>query len=78
MRSRRRATEAWPYDGSTVGKHKRRRDDAPASFLETYRRIRKPMPPPEQVQADRRRRMLEDDARREIEEASRRDDSTGR
>jgi hypothetical protein len=60
-----------------VTKRKRTRDGG-GSFLETYRRIRKPMPPPEQVLADRRRRMLEEDARREIEEGSRRDDSTER
>lgn len=60
----------------SVTKRKRRRErDAPSSFVETYRRIRKPMPPPEQILADKRRRMRDDDARREIdEEAGRRDD----
>jgi hypothetical protein len=47
-------------------------DPRGGSFLETYKRIRKPMPPPEQVLADRRRRMREDDVRREIEEATER------
>lgn len=36
--------------------------------LAAYRCIRKPMPPPEKVIADRRRRLEEEDARREIEE----------
>lgn len=72
------ATRSRPYDGLTVGKRKRTRDDGAGSFLEAYRRIRKPMPPPEQILADRRRRMQEEDARREIEEASRRDDSADR
>jgi hypothetical protein len=36
-------------------------------FVETYKRIRKPMPPPERVIADRRRRVSDDEARREIE-----------
>jgi hypothetical protein len=60
----------------SVSKRKRKRDgEQPSSFLETYRRIRKPMPPPEQILADKRRRMREEDARREIDEgAARRDD----
>jgi hypothetical protein len=57
---------------------KRKRKQGAGSFLETYRRIRKPVPPPERVEADRRRRMSEEDARREIEEASRRDDPAER
>jgi hypothetical protein len=44
------------------------------SFLEAYKRIRKPMPPPEQVLADRRRRTLDEDARHEIEEETDRRD----
>jgi len=51
---------------------KRKRKDGAGSFLDAVKRVRKPMPPPEQVLADRRRRMLEDDARRQIEEAPRR------
>jgi hypothetical protein len=65
-----------PYDGRAVSKRKRK--PGAGSFLEAYRRIRKPMPPPEQVEADRRRRVLEEAARREIEEASRRDDPAER
>jgi hypothetical protein len=36
--------------------------------LAAYRRIRKPMPPPEKTFEDRRRKLQQDDARREIEE----------
>jgi hypothetical protein len=39
-----------------------------ADPLAVYRRIRKPMPPPEKVFEDRRRRLDEEDARRQIEE----------
>ncbi len=35
---------------------------------EAYRRIRKPMPPPERVIADNRRGLEDEEARREIEE----------
>jgi hypothetical protein len=45
-------------------KRSKRRDDP----LEAYRRIRKPMPPPEQVIRDRRRELEAEEARREIEE----------
>jgi hypothetical protein len=54
----------------------RKRKDGAGSFLDAYRRIRKPMPPPEQVLADRRRRARDEAARREMEEASERDGST--
>jgi hypothetical protein len=36
--------------------------------LAPYRRIRTPMPPPQKVEADRRRALEEEEARREIEE----------
>jgi hypothetical protein len=49
-----------------VGKRKKR--EAPPGFLETYKRVRKPMPPPERVIGDKRRRIEEEQARREIEE----------
>jgi hypothetical protein len=42
-----------------------KRDEDP---LAAYRRIRKPMPPPEKVIGDRRRKLDEEEARREIEE----------
>ncbi|HEX2424431.1 MAG TPA: hypothetical protein VHM47_00955 [Actinomycetota bacterium] len=50
---------------------KRKKNEGAGSFLDAVRRVRKPMPPPERVVADRRRRMLEEEARREIEEAPR-------
>ncbi len=37
--------------------------------LEPYRRIRKPMPPPERVQPDRRREVDDEDAERQIDDA---------
>jgi hypothetical protein len=43
---------------------KKRKDDP----LEPYRRVRKPMPPPERVERDRRRKALEEQARREANE----------
>ena len=36
--------------------------------LAAYRRIRRPMPPPERVFEDKRRRLDEEEARRQIEE----------
>jgi hypothetical protein len=45
-------------------KRPKRQDDP----LATYRRIRKPMPPPEQVIADKRRKLEEEEAEREIRE----------
>jgi hypothetical protein len=50
---------------------KRKNKDGAGSFLDAVRRVRRPMPPPEHVLADRRRRILEEDARREIEETPR-------
>jgi hypothetical protein len=44
-------------------KRSKRRDDP----LDAYRRIRTPMPPPEQVIRDRRRELDEEQARREID-----------
>jgi len=58
----------------TKRKGKGKRGDGAGSFMDTYRSIRKPMPPPEQVLADKRRRMKDEDARREIEEADERAD----
>jgi hypothetical protein len=49
-----------------VSKRKRsKRDDDP---LAAYRRIRKPMPPPERIVPDKRRDLEDEEARREIEE----------
>lgn len=48
------------------GKKARKTDDP----LESYRRIRKPMPPPEKVVPDKRRKLEEEEARRELREGS--------
>jgi len=40
----------------------------PADPLEAYKRIRKPMPPPEQVMPDKRRKAQEREAEREARE----------
>lgn len=40
----------------------------PKDPLAAYRRIRKPMPPPEKVFEDKRRRLDDEEARRQIEE----------
>ena len=49
-----------------MGERKKRskRDDDP---LASYRRLRKPMPPPQKVIRDHRRDLDEEEARREIE-----------
>ena len=47
---------------------KRKRSKREADPLAAYRRIRKPMPPPERILPDKRRELDEDEARREIEE----------
>lgn len=63
-RQTRRSTE-WDDRGVPGAKRKRsRRDDA----LAPYRKIRKPMPPPEKVIGDRRRELDDEDARRQIDE----------
>jgi hypothetical protein len=58
-----------------VSPRKRRRKEAPDP-LEAYRRIRKPMPPPEQVIPDKRRKTEEREAQRRLREpdADERDD----
>ncbi|MFM7718865.1 MAG: hypothetical protein ACKO8G_05160 [Actinomycetota bacterium] len=43
---------------------KRRR----SGLLDAYRRLRKPMPPPERIERDRRRELEDERARREIDE----------
>jgi hypothetical protein len=40
--------------------------------LDPYRRVRKPVPPPQRVERDRRREIEEREARREAEEEERR------
>jgi hypothetical protein len=51
-----------------VANAKKKKRAKGTGFLETYRSIRKPMPPPEKVMKDRRRKQEQDRARREIEE----------
>ena len=48
-----------------AARRKRARTDDP---LAAYRRIRKPMPPPEKVIEDKRRKLDEEQAEREIRE----------
>lgn len=55
-------------------KRAKRRTDDP---LAAYRRIRKPMPPPERVERDRRRDLDEDAVEREIEDGRARRDLEG-
>jgi hypothetical protein len=47
---------------------KRKGGRGPADPLEAYKRIRKPMPPPEQVMPDKRRKVQEREMRREERE----------
>ena len=47
---------------------KRKRARREADPLAAYRRIRKPMPPPERIVPDKRRELEDEEARREIEE----------
>jgi hypothetical protein len=44
---------------------RKRKGRDPADPLAAYKRIRKPMPPPEQVIPDKRRRVQEREAKRE-------------
>lgn len=53
-----------------AGKGKRgARKDGATDPLAPYRRIRRPMPPPERIEEDRRREAEEREARRQVEEA---------
>ena len=47
---------------------KRKRSKRETDALAMYRRIRKPMPPPERIVPDKRRELEDEEARREIEE----------
>jgi hypothetical protein len=47
---------------------RRKRRSRPDDPLSAYRRIRKPMPPPEKVIADKRRKLQEEEAERETRE----------
>jgi hypothetical protein len=50
---------------------RKRKGRDPADPLAAYKRIRKPMPPPEQVIPDKRRKAQEREAQREEREAGR-------
>ena len=47
---------------------RRKRSKRETDPLAAYRRIRKPMPPPERIVPDKRREVEDEQARREIEE----------
>lgn len=51
-----------------MGTRRKRGKGKEKDALAAYRRIRKPMPPPEKVIPDRRRELEEEEARREMEE----------
>jgi hypothetical protein len=51
-----------------VASGKKKRTKREADPLAAYRRIRKPMPPPERIEPDKRRELEDEEARREIEE----------
>lgn len=65
-----RAAPGAIIEGMPAGKkaRKRRKRPAPGDPLEAYRRIRKPVPPPERVVEDRRRKLEEEEAERLIQE----------
>jgi len=46
---------------------RKKSDPRRRTLTETYSRIRKPMPPPEKVQKDRRKEKLDEQSRREAE-----------
>lgn len=50
------------------GKAKRKKGGG-VDPLAIYRRLRRPMPPPERIEADRRRELEEQDARSQVDEA---------
>jgi hypothetical protein len=52
------------YNRPTVPKPKKTKED----LKSTYARIRKPMPPAERVERDRRRAIKEEQSKREIDE----------
>ncbi len=60
-------TRAWDDRGVVTRRKKRARALDP---LAAYRKIRKPMPPPEKVMRDRRRELEDEQARREVDAAA--------
>ena len=68
MRGRRAAANGVSAaDNPGVG-GKRRKRAKDADPLSAYKRIRKPMPPPEKVVPDKRRKLEEEEARRQLSE----------
>jgi hypothetical protein len=65
---KRKRIECDAWDDRDVGAWKRKRSKRDEDPLAVYRRIRKPMPPPEKVIRDRRREMDEEESRREMED----------
>lgn len=57
-----------PWDDRGVGSRRKRGKGKEKDPLAAYRRIRKPLPPPEKVIPDRRRELEEEEARREMED----------
>jgi hypothetical protein len=66
VRGKPRAIEPRPWDDRFVGARKRKRSKRDDDPLAVYRRIRKPMPPPEKTIPDRRRELDETVSRREM------------
>ena len=62
-----RAIASAPWDDRWVGTRRKRRSKADDP-LAAYRRIRKPMPPPEKVIADKRRKLEAEQAEREAQQ----------
>jgi len=60
---------SWDDRDVAPRKKKRSREEDP---LATYRRIRKPMPPPEKVIRDRRRELEQEQAQKEISDDAQR------
>jgi hypothetical protein len=65
---KRERIECHAWDDRCVGARKRKRSKQHDDPLAAYRRIRKPMPPPEKVIPDRRRELDEEESRREMED----------
>ncbi len=59
-----------PLERDNPGMGGRKKAKKDADPLAAYRRIRKPMPPPEKVVPDKRRKLEEEEAERELHESS--------
>jgi hypothetical protein len=62
------AIAMWAWDDRCVVSRRKKRARA-SDPLAAYRTIRKPMPPPEKVLRDRRRKLEDEQARREMDAA---------